>query len=402
MLEVKGKYNTAKVFTDVIEETAIDQIRLFLDQPFSENAKVRMMPDVHAGAGCTIGTTMTVTDKVIPNAVGVDIGCGMLTVNLGKAEIDLPEFDKACHSVPSGMNVWPGRKEPFDLQELRCFRSLKDTRRLDRSLGTLGGGNHFIELDRDDEGNIYLVIHTGSRNLGKQVAEIYQRIAVDLAKGKEEYFIERERIIKEYKEAGRRKEIQDTLKKMEAEYDGVLPSTPKDLCYLYGSYMEDYLHDVAICQRFASRNRELIAETILSLTGLREVERFETIHNYISISEMILRKGAVSAKEGEKLLIPINMRDGSLICIGKGNPDWNCSAPHGAGRLYGRMESKRRFTVDEFEESMKGIYSTTINEKTLDECPMAYKDMKDIVENITPTAEIVKIIKPIYNFKADN
>lgn len=343
---------------------------------------------------------MTVTDKVVPNMVGVDIGCGMYTVSLGKVDIDFEKFDEAAHFIPCGRNVWEGRQERFNLTVLRCYRNLKDTRRLERSLGTLGGGNHFIEIDADSEGNKYLIIHSGSRNLGTQVAELYQGIAVDLNLGKEEYFKKRDEIIRTYKEEGRRSEIQATLKKMAKEWEDKEPTMPSELCYLYGSFMDDYLHDINICQQFAMRNREKMAEILLEKTGLAGNESFQTIHNYIDVEEMILRKGSVSAKQGEKLLIPINMRDGSLICIGKGNEDWNCSAPHGAGRLMSRSAAFEKLTMEEYRAQMAGVYTTCVNSATIDESPMAYKNMDEIVENIKPTAQIIAHIKPIYNFKA--
>jgi RNA-splicing ligase RtcB len=358
------------------------------------------MPDVHAGKGCTIGTTMIIVDKVVPNMVGVDIGCGMYTVNLGKVDIDLAKFDEAAHTVPCGKKVWEGRLEKFDLTALRCYRSLKHSKRLERSIGTLGGGNHFIEIDVDEAGNKYLIIHSGSRNLGTQVAKIYQDLAVDLNRGKEDYFRQREEIIRTYKDTGRRNEIQSELKKLEKSYKTGPLTMPKDLCYLYGTFMADYLHDLSICQQFARRNREKMAEILLEKMNLRAVDAFQTIHNYIDVDEGILRKGAVSAKAGEKLLIPINMRDGSLLCVGKGNPDWNCSAPHGAGRILSRSMAFERLTMAEYEAEMAGIYSTCVTAGTLDESPMAYKKMDDIVSNIGPTAEIVAIIRPIYNFKA--
>lgn len=401
MTEIIGKYNTAICFTDNIEETATEQIKTVCDEAAFSSSKIRIMPDVHAGKGCTIGTTMTITDKVVPNMVGVDIGCGMLTVLLGKIDIDLPAFDEVAHTIPSGRNVWEGRQEHFDLTTLRCYRNLKDTKRLERSLGTLGGGNHFIEIDTDDEGNKYLVIHSGSRNLGTQVAEYYQKIAIDLNMGKaENYYQKREEIIRTYKEQGRRTEIQSTLKALDREWELKEPTMPRELCYLYGSFMEDYLHDIEICQQFAKRNREKMAEILLSKTGLNAHDSFQTIHNYIDVAEMILRKGAVSAKAGERLLIPINMRDGSLICIGKGNPDWNYSAPHGAGRLMSRNMAFERLTMEEYKAQMKGIYSTCINTSTLDESPMAYKSIDEIIANVEPTADIVTRIRPIYNFKA--
>lgn len=400
MIEITGKYNTAKCYTNILEDVAREQITSVCDISAYADSKIRIMPDVHAGMGCTIGTTMTVSDKIAPSLVGVDIGCGMYTLNLGNIDIDLQAFDEAVHTIPCGMNVWDGRKEHFDLTLLRCYRELKDTRRLERSLGTLGGGNHFIEIDEAEDGTKYLVIHSGSRNLGKQVAEYYQGIAVDLNCGKEEYFQKREEIIRTYKAEGRRKEIQKTLKKMEAEWNDKKPTLPPSLCYLYGTYMDDYMHDVDICQKFALRNREKMAEIILSLTGLTSQDSFHTIHNYIDVQEMILRKGAVSAKAGEKLLIPINMRDGSLLCIGKGNPDWNFSAPHGAGRLMSRRTAREQLTMAEYKEQMAGIYTTCVLPETLDESPMAYKNIDDIITHIEPTAEIISRIIPIYNFKA--
>ncbi len=400
MIEIAGKFNTALCYTDTLEPTAYAQIEEVCNEEAFAESKIRIMPDVHAGKGCTIGTTMTIVDKVVPNMVGVDIGCGMYTVNLGKVDIDLERFDEAAHSIPCGRNVWEGRLERFDLTRLRCHRILKDTKRLERSLGTLGGGNHFIEIDSDEDGNKYLIIHSGSRNLGTQVAEHYQSIAVDLNCGKEEYFNKREEIIRTYKEQGRRTEIQATLKQLQKEWEEKSPTMPRDLCFLYGSFMEDYLHDVNICQEFAKRNREKMAELLLQKTGLIAHETFQTIHNYIDVDEMILRKGSVSAKAGEKLLIPINMRDGSLICIGKGNTDWNFSAPHGAGRIMSRSAAFERLTMEEYEKEMEGIYTTCINTSTLDESPMAYKRMDEIIANIHPTAEIIAHIKPIYNFKA--
>lgn len=400
MIEIKGTYNTAICYANTLEETAVAQIKAVCNESAFQNEKIRIMPDVHAGKGCTIGTTMTVTDKVVPNMVGVDIGCGMYTIYLGKAEIDLDAFDQAAHLIPCGRDVWEGIQARFDLTRLRCYRNLKHTRRLEKSIGTLGGGNHFIEIDSNSREEKYLVIHSGSRNLGTQVAEYYQGLAIDLNLGKEEYFKQREEIIRTYKAQDRRQEIQPTLIALEKEFAAKETTVPPALCYLYGTFMEDYLHDVNICQQFAQRNREKIAEILLERTGLTAISSFQTIHNYIDVKERILRKGAVSAKAGEKLLIPINMRDGSLICIGKGNPDWNVSAPHGAGRLMSRFAAFENLTLDEYKQQMSGIYSTCVNSSTLDESPMAYKSMDEIVANITPTAEILEHIKPIYNFKA--
>ena len=400
MLEIKGKMNTAICYAKVIEDVAIEQIKRMCDYELTVGNKVRIMPDVHAGKGCTIGTTMTVTDKACPNIVGVDIGCGMYTVKLADKSLDFEKIDEACHYIPSGRNVWDGRKERFDIQELKCYRALKDTKRLARSLGTLGGGNHFIEIDKAADGTHYLVIHSGSRNLGKQVAEIYQQLAIDLHAGKEDYFIRREEIIRTYKEAGRRVEIQDALKELAKEYTAKTPDVPEDLCWLYGSFLGDYLHDVEICQRFACRNREIMAETILERTGMSKEEAFHTIHNYIDTNEMILRKGAIAAHKGERVLIPINMRDGSVIAVGKGNPEWNYSAPHGAGRIMSRGKAKETLSLEEYRASMEGIYTTSVNESTLDEAPMVYKSLDDILDVINETVDIVDIIKPVYNFKA--
>lgn len=402
MLEIKGKINTAVCYATVIEEEAKEQIRRMCDYELAADSEIRIMPDVHAGKGCTIGTTMTVKDKVCPNIVGVDIGCGMYTVKLADQKLNFEKIDEVCHYIPSGKHVWEGRMERFDLMELRCFRSLKDSKRLERSLGTLGGGNHFIEMDQANDGTYYLIIHSGSRNLGKQVAEIYQQLAVDLHMGKEAYFKQREEIIRIYKQEGRRAEIQTVLKELQKNYKLKELDVPEDLCWLYGTFLEDYLHDVEICQKFACRNREKMAEIILERTGMTAAESFHTIHNYIDTKEMILRKGAIAAHAGEKVLIPINMRDGSVIAWGKGNPDWNYSAPHGAGRLMSRAKAKETIHLEDYEEAMKGIYTTSVNESTLDEAPMAYKSLEQIIEDIRDSVEIIDIMKPVYNFKASD
>lgn len=398
MLDIKGKVNTAVCYAKVVEPEAIEQIQRMCDYEFTAGSKIRIMPDVHAGKGCTIGTTMTVVDKVVPNVVGVDIGCGMYTVNLGKTDIDFQKLDEAAHFIPSGKHVWDGRIERFDLQRLKCYRSLKKTKWLERSLGTLGGGNHFIEIDEAGDGTKYLVIHTGSRNLGKQVAEIYQQLAIDLAKGKEAYFEKKDEIIRTYKEQGRRNEIQKALE--EIYWKSKEPEIPEDLCYLYGRYFDDYMHDVEICQQFALKNREKIAEILLEHIGIAGKDAFHTIHNYIDIDEKILRKGAIAAHEGEKVLIPINMKDGSVLAIGKGNPDWNFSAPHGAGRIMSRTQAFKELDMDEYKREMQGIYTTSVNKDTLDEAPMAYKSLEDIIDVIADSVDIIEIMKPIYNFKA--
>ena len=374
MLEIKGKKATAICYTKVIEDEAVEQIKRMCDYELTEGSSVRIMPDVHSGKGCTIGTTMTIKDKACPN-IGVDIGCGMLTVKLQDKEIDFEELDKVCHFIPSGKNVWDGRIERFDLTKLHCYRDLKDTRRLQRSLGTLGGGNHFIEVDISSNGTYYLIIHSGSRNLGKQVAEYYQQLAIELHQGKEEYFKERDRIIKEYKSQGRRKEIQSALKELRNNFKAKALEIPEDICWLYGEFLGDYLYDVEICQNFAKRSREKMAE-------------------------IILRKGAIAAHKDEKILIPINMRDGSIIALGRGNKEWNYSAPHGAGRLMSRTQAKERLDLEEYKKSMEGIYTTSVNEQTLDEAPMAYKSIDDIIDVIKDSVDIIDIMKPVYNFKA--
>ena len=401
-IEIKGKVNTAICYARVVEDEAIEQIRRMCDYSMTEGSQIRIMPDVHAGKGCTIGTTMTIIDKAVPNVVGVDIGCGMYTVNLGKVDVDFEKVDEAAHFIPSGMNVWEGRQERFDLTELRCYRELKDTKRLERSLGTLGSGNHFIEIDEAVDGTKYLVIHSGSRNLGKQVADLYQRLAVNLDRGYGEYLEKRDEIIRTYKEQGRKKEIQEALKQLRWQVYESEASMPEDLCYLSGKYLEDYLHDVVICQAFARRSREKMAEIILERTGMTGGEAFHTIHNYIDTEEMILRKGAIAAHNGEKVLIPINMRDGSVLAVGKGNSEWNYSAPHGAGRLMSRTKAKNALSLEEYKETMKGVYTTSVNENTLDEAPMAYKSLEDIIDVIRESVDVIDVMKPIYNFKASD
>ncbi len=401
-----------KIFTKNIEQEAINQIDLLLEQDAFKDCKVRIMPDVHAGAGCVIGFTGNLGDKVIPNIVGVDIGCGMLCVELGNIDLDLEKLDKIIHDfVPSGMNVHSVIKYNFDkMEELYCFKELKNKDNwLDKSLGTLGGGNHFIEVDVDEDNNKYLVIHTGSRNLGKQVAEIYQNKAIEYCSYKDEMNKEINDTINSLKEQGRQQEIQQTLFNIRKKYEDKT-KLPKDLCYLEDKLREDYLHDMRICQEFAVENRNEIARqilghvgydyTLLNLYDIDYIKKFETIHNYISFEDNIIRKGAISAKKGERVLIPMNMRDGCIIGIGKGNDDWNQSAPHGAGRIMSRAKAKEILNVDDFKDSMKDIYTTSVSEETLDESPMVYKPMDEIIECIKDTIEIEKIIKPIYNFKA--
>lgn len=401
-IEIKGKVNTAICYARVVEDEAIEQIRRMCDYIITEGSRIRIMPDVHAGKGCTIGTTMTINDKAVPNIVGVDIGCGMYTVKLGNIDIDFEKVDEAAHYIPSGMDVWDGRQERFDLTKLKSYRYLRDSRRLERSLGTLGGGNHFIEIDETSDGCKYLIVHSGSRNLGKQVAQYYQRLATNLDRGYDTYLEKRDEIIRTYKEQGRKSEIQTALKDLHWQVYESETSMPDDLCYVSGKYLEEYLYDVEICQNFAKRNRELMAEIILERIGMTSLEAFHTIHNYIDVDEMILRKGAIAAHNGEKVLIPINMRDGSVLAVGKGNPEWNYSAPHGAGRLMSRTAAKNNLSLDEYKEMMRGIYSTSINESTLDEAPMAYKRLEDIIDVIKESVDIIEVMKPIYNFKASN
>lgn len=365
MLVIKGRYNNAIVYTCNIESSAVSQIQALCDQEFVKGSRIRIMPDVHTGVGCTIGTTMTIRDKVVPNLVGVDIGCGMEVIKLENKQVNLEKLDELIYEkIPSGFNI-RNKEHQFideiDLNQLKC-KSLVDLKRARLSIGTLGGGNHFIEVDKDSEGCLYLVIHSGSRHLGHEVASLYQKEA--------------------FKALGKDTDI------------------PKPLAYVSGKLFEDYIHDMKIIQRFADLNRKAMAHEIIKNMKLQVVSRFTTIHNYIDTQHMILRKGAVSAQKGEVLLIPINMRDGSLICIGKGNPEWNYSAPHGAGRIMSRNQAKESLTLSQFKETMKGIYTTSVNKDTLDECPLAYKPIGEIINNIGDTVEIIDNIKPIYNFKA--
>ena len=382
----------------MVDSASIGQVIALLNQPYASGSQVRMMPDIHAGAGCTVGTTMTITDQVCPNLVGVDIGCGMETVVLKEKRMELQKLDKLIRAeIPSGFAI---RNKPhrymkeIDLSELRCARHV-DLLRAEKSLGTLGGGNHFIEANQDEEGNLYLVIHSGSRRLGLEICNYYQNEGFKALNSRKE---EIDALVAELKKQGREREIGDALRELKSRPVNV----PKPLAYVEGNLLQDYLHDMAIAQRYADLNRKAMMDTILKGMSLKAADRFTTIHNYIDLEHGILRKGAVSAQAGERLLIPINMRDGSLICIGRGNEDWNCSAPHGAGRLMSRSEAKESFTVSEFKKQMEGIYTTSVSSATLDECPMAYKSMADIVDNIGATAQIERIIKPIYNFKAGN
>lgn len=398
MLEVKGQYNKAIVYTDNVEAGAIAQIETLCNQEFVAGSKIRIMPDVHSGAGCTIGTTMTITDKIVPNLVGVDIGCGIEVVKLENSHIELQKLDKIIYEkIPSGFNIRKKEhsfNEEIDLTELRC-KSEVNLARAKSSIGTLGGGNHFIEVNQDSEGSLYLVIHSGSRHLGLEVANLYQGEAFkSLNKNTK---ADLEEFVAKLKETGRDKEIQKVLKKKKAE---VLTDIPKALSYVSGTLFDDYLHDMKIVQRYAELNRKAMIQEIVKAMKLKVIDQFTTIHNYIDTENMILRKGAVSAQKDEVLLIPINMRDGSLICRGKGNPDWNYSAPHGAGRLMSRTQAKNSLTLSQFKEMMSGVYTTSVNKGTLDECPLAYKPVEDIVKNIGDTVEMLDTIKPVYNFKA--
>lgn len=394
---IQGKYNTAKIFTEVIESGAIEQIQAACDFAAFKGLKIRIMPDVHAGAGCTIGTTMTIRNKIVPNMVGVDIGCGMEVVQLEQKELDLQKLDEFIHAnIPSGMN---SRKSPhplrsqIDLDGLRC-REHVNIGLAHKSIGTLGGGNHFIEVDTDEAENKYLVVHSGSRHLGLEVAEYYQKEAYRQLCGNSAGQIKA--AIAKLKAEGKNNKIQSTIEKLKAKQIDV----PPEMAYVSGQLFDDYIHDMKIIQQFAVLNRKAMVDEIIKGLNLTAVDCFTTIHNYIDTDEMVLRKGAVSAKKGEKLLIPINMRDGSLICIGKGNKDWNQSAPHGAGRLMSRGKAFATLTMEEFKEQMQGIYSTSVTPQTLDESPMAYKKLEDIIDNITPTVKIIKRITPVYNFKA--
>lgn len=398
MIEITGKNDTAKIFNDNVEEEAIKQIYKILNSPVAKDSHIRIMPDVHAGAGCVIGTTMKITDKVVPNFVGVDIGCGMLIQKLKDAHIELGKLDKVIHqNVPAGFSIhskahrWANDSR---ISELRCKKELPNMHKFHLAIGTLGGGNHFSELNKDDEGNYYLVIHTGSRNLGKQIADYYQQKAYN------NYVIEHNEAVAEIVNTLREQKRFEEIGAAKTKFETENPMVEKSMAFVQGFLMEDYLHDMAIAQEYAELNRRAIADIIQCGMRWKVVEEFQTIHNYIEMDTMILRKGAVSAKKDEMLIIPMNMRDGSLICVGKGNEDWNQSAPHGAGRIMSRKKAKETIGMDEFRNSMEGIFTTCVSKDTLDESPMSYKPMQEIIDNIGDTVDIVKIIKPVYNFKA--
>lgn len=401
---LKGQYGSAKVFTHNIEAGAISQIINLLNQDFIEGSKIRIMPDVHQGAGCVIGFTAELGEKVIPNLVGVDIGCGMLTIELGQLNIDLAKLDQIIHDyIPAGFNTHEAEVTDFvQMENLHIYKKLKDIQRIKCSIGTLGGGNHFIEVEQDESQNKFLIIHSGSRNLGHQIATHYQDLAIELCKDTENYNKEQKKLIKALKEKGKQHEIQSALKKLKRKHLKSSPNYPASLCFLTDENREWYLHDMRIAQEYAILNRETIAELILQKLGtsLSFFPFFHTIHNYIDFTDNIVRKGAISAYQDEKVLIPINMRDGSILATGRGNPDWNYSAPHGAGRLMSRSEAKEKIDLIEFLEMMEGVYTTSVKENTLDEAPMAYKNIEEIIDNVQETVNIQSILKPIYNFKS--
>lgn len=397
-MEIKGKYGIAKVYASLIDENTKVQIKELMDQKFIKDLDVRIMADCHAGKGCVIGTTMKVKDKIVPNLVGVDIGCGMLTVKLGKMDVNLIKLDRFIRKkIPNDNDVYnEEQKFNVDITKLRCYEFIKNKSHINKSMGTLGGGNHFIEIDKDDENNLYLVIHSGSRNLGKQVCEYYSKVAKDeYLKNKEKNY---KALIKRYKKLNKDNRIEEGLNKLKEKYNSI----NFDLVPLEVKAFNDYMFDMDIAQKFAYENRERMAYKILEFLelNLNDFEYFHTIHNYINMEDKILRKGSISAYENEEILIPINMRDGSILAKGKSNEDYNYSAPHGAGRIFSRKEAREIVTLEDFKKSMEGIYSTSVQVDTLDESPFAYKSIDDIIPNILPTVEIVKILKPIYNFKA--
>lgn len=398
MIEIVGKYNLAKVYTDNIEQAAYAQVLNLMNQKFAEGSTFAIMPDCHAGAGCVIGLTMKIVDKVVPNLVGVDIGCGMLVVKIDKSfKFDLRKVDRIWHeNIPSGMNHRTKKHKFADNANIEDIIAPVNVDKLKFSIGTLGGGNHFGEIDVDNDGNYYIVIHSGSRHLGIEVCKHYQRIAIEYHKDKKKSDIA---VIEKLKKEGRQSEIESVLKASKKS----LPSIPDDLAYLEGQHLEDYLHDMKIAQEYAIWNREAMMEVLLGELGIGKdkiLEKFCTIHNYIDVENRILRKGSISLQKDETAIIPMNMRDGSIIVRGKGNPEWNFSGPHGAGRLMSRSKAKESLSLDDFKKSMAEIYTTCVSTGTIDESPMAYKPFDEIIRNIEPTADIIDRIRPIYNFKA--
>ncbi|AXY09371.1 MULTISPECIES: RtcB family protein [Bacillus] len=395
MLKLQGKYNEAKVFTNNVDETATGQIIDLCNQEFVKDSQIRIMPDTHAGAGCTIGTTMTIQDKIVPNLVGVDIGCGMevVVIDKKKEEINFDYLDETIRKfVPSGFRIRDKEHRFSKMIDFDGVRAPFTLQRAQKSIGTLGGGNHFVELNEDDKGNVYIVIHSGSRNLGKQIAEYYQNFAyeqlIDVTSMKDE-------IIKRLTEEGRAKEIQETLRGIQK------PNIRKELAYLEGQGFKDYMNDMNIAQKYAALNRKAMIDEIVTKMDWKIIDQFTTIHNYIDIENMILRKGAISAQKNERVIIPINMRDGSIIAFGKGNPDWNFSGPHGAGRIMSRKKAKELLNLEDFQNTMTEVWTTSVVESTIDEAPMVYKPMDEIIENTKETIDIKHIIKPLYNFKAN-
>lgn len=409
MITLRGKYNEALVYQSEIDSTTRDQIETILDQPFVEGEDIRIMPDCHAGAGCVIGTTLTFRGgKVCPNLIGVDIGCGVSVVKLEgikSSDVNFEKFDEYLRRrIPLGKEVNSARVMKFpSLTQLKCYKELSDVPRLERSLGTLGGGNHFIELDQDSQGGVYFLVHTGSRNLGKQVAEIYQRLADGTCNGRlDAYFLEKKSLIETYKKEGKTSLIQKALGDLKRDYESREPLVPKDLAWLEGQNLEDYLNDLGICQEFARLNREIICRTACQFFG-RDYDSlgvFESVHNYIDLEGGIIRKGSIQALKGQRVIIPINMKDGSIIGRGKGNPEYNLSAPHGAGRIMSRGQARREVSLEDFKKSMEGIFTTSVCEETLDESSFAYKSLDSVLPWIEGTVEVEEIIKPLYNLKA--
>lgn len=401
---IKGKYGEAEVFTNNIEDSAKENIISLLNQDFTKSTQIKIMPDVHACMNSVVGLTMKVEDKVLPSLVGEDIGCGMLTVPLGDLDLEsrLPEIDQFIkENIPAGPNIHDKIAYPLNFySSFYCKEHLRNERRIRNGLGTLGGGNHFIEINKS-KGNKYLIIHSGSKNLGAQVARYYQKLAISQRSGTEERKVVRDRLIKSLKQQGRHKEIQSKLRSLEEIFSVIRPNYPDHFCCLTGELKDQYLHDMQMCQQYAELNREIIASSILKFLGktLAWFKYFHTNHNYFNENDNILRKGSIAAYHGQKVVIPINMREGTILAVGKGNRNWNYSAPHGAGRVYSRTQAKKNISLDQFKKSMQGIYTTSVNENTIDESPEAYKSIHSILPSIKDTVEVVDILKPIYNFK---